>query len=167
MWLAKSMFCYGCVTTLAALAAFATAILGWNLFPNHLWIVEALVLIHGCAFLVTFDRDARRKPRLPLFQLTVRRVLAAKVVLGAAVSNILIWGSLFFVYASKGDRNNAEWLLPIVVTGLVLLSTLYIALHWALRPETFLPRPIVNLFANPIGVLFFRKVRDPDERRHS
>jgi hypothetical protein len=163
MVLAKTMFCYGCASLIAATGAFFMAIFGRGVFPGSLLLVEALFLIHAGAFLITFDRDARRRRRAPLFEPTRNRVRLSRLLLCAAIVNALICGSIFFSDAHKASRADAGLILPVVVAALVIVSALYITLHWAFRPENFVPPLFIALFSDPIGMFFFRRWR---RKRH-
>ena len=39
----------------------------------------------------------------------------------------------------------------LILTSLVLQNTIYIAIHWLVRPENILPKWLIDMVTNPLG----------------
>jgi hypothetical protein len=63
-----------------------------------------------------------------------------------------------FVLALQSYKAQAEWALSPFLASATLLSGVYIALHWAFRPENLFPRAFLTFAGNPFGAII-RKLR--------
>ena len=141
---------------LAVLAWHVTTLRGVVMFPNNASIAIPFFGIHALICFLTFDRSPTGLWE-PLFKVTPRRVRLARLCLGLAVANfifylLLVWG--YFLRSKALD----ELRVLSFLTSLLLVNTLYVALHWAFRPENLFSHTFRQVIANPITYwLFSRK----------
>ena len=142
------MFGYGCLTTALMLYAyFSFAVLRRHDVPEfitrvgsaEMWIYVAGA--HMLTFVATLAGGGmgERAPLWdPLFPPTARSILVGRIILLAATCNFLFW--VPYIYLRLDDRG-APW---CAVAAMLLLSTTYTAVHWALRPENVLSWPVLR-----------------------
>ena len=142
------MFGYGCLTTALMLYAyFSFAVLRRHDVPEfitrvgsaEMWIYVAGA--HMLTFVATLAGGGmgERAPLWdPLFPPTARSILVGRIILLAATCNFLFWDP--YIYLRLDDRG-APW---CAVAAMLLLSTTYTAVHWALRPENVLSWPVLR-----------------------
>jgi len=143
-------FWYGCVGTLGAFAWYIAAIMAPVTIPDNVWIVEAVFGLHGLAAIATFHRGTKWQPVL---NVTPQRIRLAKILLGLSILNFLLCVGVA-LYASKGDSALNEKGPGLMLTSLVMLQTIYIAVHWAVRPENLFSPTFLRIIGNPLGELF-------------
>jgi hypothetical protein len=153
--IAKYCFIYGCVASALALVWYVASILGYVLWPEGPWVVVSMFVVHGIVMVLTFHRDPARTLWSPLIPITPNRLRAAKAILAAAVANFL----LCLILMLLGNRPASLRMLSTAFASLALLNMVYVAIHWAVRPENLFPRQLLAFVSSPIGYLFFRRSR--------
>jgi hypothetical protein len=145
-------FIYGCVASAGAIVWYVTALVGRAELPQSVWVAESFVVIHAITMVITFYRRTHRSPWAPVLRVTPKRIRIAKVILGAVAANFLFC----LVLAIWERRTVSETALSMLLASMTLLSTVYIAIHWAFRPETLFRSQFVVFIPNPFVYLFFR-----------
>ncbi len=149
-------FWYGCLGSLCALAWYGSALAGSFAFPSNWWIVEAVAVLHGGAACFTFQ--PRVRPAWgPLFTVTPRRVKLARMLFGLATLNFIVSFVMLLIAGKVEDQALLDKAVPIILTSFLLQNTVYIALHWAFRPENLFPGSLIEAVSNPLG-LFLRLI---------
>ena len=150
------MFGYGCLTTALMLYAyFSFAVLRRPDVPEfitrlgsaEMWIYVAGA--HMLTFVATLAGGGmgERAPLWnPLIPPTTRSILVGRIILLAATCNFLFWPLFFLVTPDP-------WTLWRGVVAMLLLSTTYTAVHWALRPENIFSWPILRFLSSPLSFL--------------
>ena len=148
-------FWYGCLGTALATIWHVLAILGRAELPDNVIVVETIFALHSMAAIFTFYRSPL-PPRAwqPLFTVTRRRILIAKAILGCTVADFLLCLPAFLFASLRHDAIVQQRLLPLLLTSFVLSNTVYIAIHWAFRPENLFSRTFIAALSNPLGVFF-------------
>lgn len=156
---AKAMFAYGCFTTaLVSYIYFSFAVLRRPEVPEffvssgsaEMWVY--IVGGHVSTFIVTLASSPTRDwdPLWdPVIQPTKRSILVGRTILIVAALNFLYW-PLHFLLALSGLDPLAPWR---AVAAMLLLSTTYTAVHWALRPENIFSRHALLFLRRPLGSL--------------
>lgn len=146
---ALSCFGYGCVGSLVFLVWHLAALAGHPVLPKSVWIVEAIFLLHGSAMLATFHRKSLGTSVPPVLVVTRKRLRFAGFLLGlaslyfSAVLAIFLWAEL------TGEHSLGVRMIPLALTSFAVLNAVYIGLHWAFRPENFLPDRLLRIASNP------------------
>ena len=71
----------------------------------------------------------------PVLNVTPQRIRLAKILFGLSILNFLLCVGVAFYGAIKGDSALRDKGPGLILTSLVMLQTIYIAIHWAFRPE--------------------------------
>jgi hypothetical protein len=141
---------YGCVGTLCAFAWYIAAISDRALLPDNLWVAERVFVLHATAMLITFHRTGRQTWQ-PVFEISRTRITLAKILLGLSVVNFLLCVGLL-IFARLFHDNALLGKTPgLILASFLLANTIYIAIHWAFRPENLFPRSFIEFISNPIG----------------
>jgi hypothetical protein len=146
-------FIYGCVASAGALVWYLAALAGRAELPDSVWVAEGLALIHGITMVITFHRRPYRSPWAPVLQITPKRIRTAKVVLGTAAANFLFC----LVLAISEHRTVSERALSMLLASIMLLNTVYVAIHWAFRPQNVFPRQFLDFMSSPLLYFFLRQ----------
>ena len=154
-------FAYGCVASVGAMVWYLTALAGYTELPQNVWIVESLALIHAITMVITFHRRPYRSPWAPVLQVTPQRIRIAKVVLGAVAANFLFC----LILAISEHRTVSERALSMLLASMALLNTVYIAIHWAFRPQNVFPRQFLDFMSSPLLYFFFRRRMEHEHLR--
>jgi len=144
-------FWYGCLGSIAALTWHISALLGFFSFPKNWWIVEGVFLLHGAAACFTFQ--SVKTKWLPIVTLTKARIWLGRALFGITSLNVCICIATFFVLNGRSDKSAAQAAIPEILTSILLQNTVYIAIHWAFRPENLFPQAFINALSNPFGTV--------------
>jgi hypothetical protein len=154
--IAKLAFMYGCIAFLLSTGWYVMALAGnafWTLNPGA---AATVIAIHGSVITLTFHREPLGNHWESVLAVTWRRIRAAKLLLWAAFLNFLLCFAFTLLYEARA--------VPLIVASLAVLSSAYIVLHWALRPENLFSEGFLQTMASPIR-LFFRTRRPPRHLR--
>lgn len=151
-------FIYGCVASVGALVWYLAALAGRVGLPESVWVVESIVVVFAITMVLTFQRRPLRDPWVPVLRITLERIRIAKVFLAVVAAN---FGVCTLVAFAWGNRVGAERALSMVLTSLVLLYSIYIAIHWAFRPQNLFPSGFLTFISNPLLYPFIRSRRRP------
>jgi hypothetical protein len=146
-------FWYGCLGTLCAFAWYIAAILGFPTMPTSVWVAEAVFALHGCAALATFHRTTMRPAWQPVLSVTAGRIALARSLFGLSIVNFLVCFGLFLVAEIRGNVALGNEGAALILTSFLLLNTIYIAIHWAFRPENLFSASFLRLISNPLELL--------------
>lgn len=146
-------FWYGVIGSVLAFAWFALSLAGQPVLPKSWWTMEAIAILHGAAACFTFQPYVR-PPWKPLISPSPVRVRVAKVLFGLGTLNFLAWFLTLIIAGETGHRTFQERVVPLILTSLVLQNTIYIAVHWAIRPENLFSRGFIEGVSNPLGFIF-------------
>jgi hypothetical protein len=152
-----ALFCflYGCLASAGAFGWYWLALTGHATLPQNAWMFEVPFLAHVAVMVATFQRLPSRKIFKPVLKVTPARIRGAQLLLLVSAANFgLCAARVFWESAASSERT-----LSMVVTSLVLLNTVYVAIHWALRPENLFPGGFLAFMRNPLVYLFFRSPR--------
>jgi hypothetical protein len=153
-------FWYGCLGTLGAFAWYIAAVLGRATIPTEVWIVEAVFALHACAALATFHRTTMRPAWQPVLGVTLGRVRLARTAFGLSIINFLICLGVFVCAVVQGNAVLETKGVALILTSFLLLNTIYIAIHWAYRPENLFSSTFIRAISNPLGLIL------PDDKKH-
>jgi hypothetical protein len=145
-------FLYGCVGAVFFFVLYVLALCGrFYALTESKTAVLVIFCFHGVAGVLTFQQQYLRKWK-PLLVVTSANVRAARFLFAAAS---LQFAAFFLVFAACGTGRQPLriWLVPVILTSFLLQNTIYIAWHWALRPENFLPRRMIEAFIDPLGFI--------------
>lgn len=146
-------FCYGCLGTLLAFAWYIAAILGYARIPTNVWIVEAVFALHALAALATFQRTSMRPAWQPVLGVTPDRVRLARTLFNLSILNFLLCIGVCVYAVISGNAALRDKGVALILTSFLMLNTIYIAIHWALRPENLFSAYFLRVIANPLGEL--------------
>jgi hypothetical protein len=149
---AQSCFVYGCTASLGALVWYFASLAGYRILPQSVWVFAVFFSIHGIAMVITFYRRPWN-PWKPVLKVTPERIRIAKLLLALVAANFLF--PLAVVVSEHGGVS--ERALSMALTSLVLLNTVYIAIHWAIRPENLFPSWFLSFISNPLLYLLVRR----------
>lgn len=158
MRMLKQVYCfyiYGCIGTIISTAQYVAALFDRYWPPMNVWIVEILFIFHGAAYFFTFG-DSHSNPKWkPIITINPLRIKIAKIVLILAAANyaLPLVLSLFLKYPIYGDKTPF-----LLLSSFILLNTIYIAIHWALRPENIFSAAFLRFMSNPL--FFFLRRRN-------
>jgi hypothetical protein len=147
--IALSCFGYGCVGSIVFLVWHFAALAGDPVLPKSVWTVEAIFLLHGSAMLATFRRNPMRTLIPPILGVTRKRQRLARFLLGSATLYFSVFLAIFVWAELAGKSALGVRMTPLVLTSFAVLNTVYIALHWAFRPENILPARLLKIASNP------------------
>lgn len=147
-------FVYGCVGSLLSLV--------WVLFAlteGATWQIDAslavvVLVVHGTVIVVTLHREPLGSSWRPVVSVTPWRVRAATVLLGGGLLNFAAWLAFVVITRSRGALRAYDLGLPLIVASLALLTSTYVAVHWAFRPENLFSQGLLQAAAFPLRFLF-------------
>ena len=145
---------YGCLGSILAFAWFLSALLGKFDESVSQTVLIGLFLLHGLAACLSFQRYSRRWE--PIVPLTVNRIRLATVAFAAGTLNFAGCSAVFIWAAEMKNQTLAGNMVYLVLTSLVLQNTIYIAIHWLIRPENIFPKRFIDLVTNPLGFFSYR-----------
>lgn len=151
----RAILAYGCLASTASLAWFVGAWIFGPMMPENAGIVIAILIIHGAILTVTFHSFVQHRPFWsPVWRITDRRRKCAWGVLASAA--ILFLGTV--IWTILLIRKPHDWKLvsdtaSLTMASLALLSSLYILLHWAFRPENLFSTSLVEFASNPFAYI--------------
>lgn len=157
--LASSVFVYGCLSLIVSAVWLSAALLSANIGSVSLWLMEGFFVLHGCVLVLTFHTSPGRVLWLPVLRITPQRIKAAQAILLITALNMAGWLAAIFVLALQNYKAQAKWALSPFLASAALLSGVYIALHWAFRPENLFPRAFLTFAGNPFGAIVRRLMR--------
>lgn len=152
-WVATALAAYGCLGLTIALGWYALTLAAGQPPPIAAVQVWAFVVIHVLALLVTFQPWHGLVRWRPLIAVTAGAKAVARVAFIASVMNMLFWMATVLLHG----QNATVLELALGVNGMVIVSMVYIAVHWALRPENVLPGPLVRFLSDPVTYLVSRR----------
>jgi hypothetical protein len=146
---AMVVFAYGSTATVVLVLCLIVALFGSaaQLEPSSR-VLAAILAMHGTSGLLTFTRYVDWEP---LFALTEFRQKVARRSVWFAFA---VFCALFVTFALAGAYKNQQWLerlTPVLALQAFLVQTLYIAVHWAFRPENVFPERLRQVLSNPFG----------------
>lgn len=152
----RYFFIYGCIASVGALVWYLAALAGRAALPENVWAVKSIAVIFAITMVITFQRRPLRDPWVPVLRITPERVRGAKFFLAVVAAN---FGVCTLVAFAWGNRVGAERALSMVLTSLMLLYSVYIAIHWAFRPQNLFPSGFLTFISNPLLYPFIRSRR--------
>ena len=162
------MFWYGCVS--AVVGAVFQYVSLTSTAPNlegRSNVFVTLFGVHLLALAVTLIIDPRRLPWPTALPVTRGNLVAGRLLLSAAVLNVVLGIGHLVISRNAGEQLTAEMFAGLFAS-MVLCTAIYIALHWAFRPENLLPRPVMTVasfLANPWPFIFAARHRARDAYR--
>ncbi|GEM_PF-3251683 len=152
---AQMCFTYGCLSSMGVFIWYVNAFLGRTQLPASVWIVEAFFVVHAIVMLMTFHRRPGASLWAPVLTVTPNRIRIGKLLLLIAMINFLMCA----VIVALHNRASSAKELTMALTSLALLNTIYIAVHWAFRPENLFPSSLLVFISNPFLYCFRRQPR--------
>jgi hypothetical protein len=145
------MFAYGCLGATLCIGWLT----GWVAVPVSEVTFGRLLTAHALVLGLTL-----MYPRLADWQAVLvvnrRRVIFARVALGAALTLIPLAGAGLLDTASHVQASRQS----VVAFAAALFTSLYIALHWGLRPENLFSRRILRRLNPLVHALANRRRRE-------
>jgi hypothetical protein len=151
--IAQICFVYGCIASAAALLWYGATLTGLSFFPQNIWIIEIIFAIHATVLVISFYR--RPVPRLwePVLRPTATKSRLAKITLALGSVNFIAAAA----YVATLGIHATEREVLLVLSSMILLSTIYIATHWGLRPENLFAEEFLVFMTNPLAYPFRRR----------
>jgi len=144
-------FWYGCIGSLCTFAWYVSALFGCALSPSDGWFV-GLFTLHCVAAMFTFQTQVRQKWQ-PFLSATRGQIRLARTLFSLATLNFLVCFGTFMIAANRGYQSLEDKTLPLILISFLLQNTVYIAIHWAYRPENLFPRSFIEAISNPLGTV--------------
>ena len=154
-------FCYGCIGSFFAFVWYLAALRDSVAFPRSWWIVESVFVLHCIAACFTFQPHVR-PPWQPFLAVTPRRIKFAKIVFTIATLNFIVYLVKAGIVGTRGEARDRISFL--ILTSLLLQNTVYIAIHWAFRPENLFPHSFIQAISNPLGSFLGLFVKQQNDR---
>ena len=92
-----------------------------------------------------------------MLRVTDGRVRMGRILVALSTLNFLLCLGTFLVAAAQANTALENKAVSLVLTSFLLQNTIYIAVHWALRPENLFPGSFLRAISNPLGLLFPRR----------
>lgn len=160
----RCCFVYACVASVGALVWYLAALAGHAGLPENVWVVESIVVVFAITMVITFQRRPLRDPWVPAVRITPERIRIAKVLLAVVAAN---FGLCTIVAFAWGNRVGVDKALSMVLTSMMLLYSVYIAIHWAFRPQNLFVSGFLTFISNPLLYPFIRPRRRPRQHPRS
>lgn len=155
----RFLFWYGSLTTVLAMGWFCAAVSSVHVGAPDASIMVALFVVHGFLLVITLHSDPRKRPWPSVLPVTPTNTQIARLGLLLVIANAGLWSAAVLWAAHYGRQQDAEWMLNTLPPSFFMCSTVYMALHWAFRPENFLPRGLLAFLSNPYRVFIVNKRR--------
>lgn len=152
----RLMFWYGCLSTAAAATWLYVTIGSHTTSAFDAGVSVTVFVIHGAALALTFHSDPLRRAWPGVLPVTPTALRTGKLILVLAALNILMWAGLVIWEQRRGLAQAPDWMLEAILASMALCSAVYIAVHWAFRPENILPGNVMSFLRYPYRV-FVRK----------
>ena len=150
--LAAVFFGLGCVLSVFALAWSVSASLGVLIAPRTAAQALTVFVPYAILMLATLDRgSARSWP--PVFSVTQPRIKVARLLLLAAGLLCLAAFAVVLIGRALGNESVVDASFASVIGSLMLLNGIYVALHWAYRPQNLFGPNVPPSLLNPLGVV--------------
>jgi hypothetical protein len=147
-------FTYGCVASVYVSIVYLFAVRGEIIVPaSPGWIISLFVL-HFMTWNLAAPRRACKEDLRPLLKVTRARVVFSRFIFGVATVlalSCIVQVTLQFIHHNPLAENQIVALLA----SLVLVQTLYFAVHCGLRPENVFPSRLVERWNAPSSVLVY------------
>jgi len=161
LFIQRACVVYGC---LALLASTTWLVVSW-FFEPALPASPGPVLvplgIHGLILTLTFQPFVGPEPFWsPVWRISPRRRMWARSALACAA--ILCVGSAIWCVVLTRESHDEDLIVRaaiLTIASLAILSSLYIVLHWAFRPENLFSESFIEFASNPLGYLLIRLMR--------
>jgi hypothetical protein len=160
-------FAAGCLGSALALvwylAVLATRKSIWP-FPSDISEIESLLGIWGVIMFATFYRNAR-PVWMPVIEVTSQRIKVARLLLACTLINVAFWLLACVGFWAVQLRGPLPWIFCLLASGVTVLNSVYVLIHWALRPENLFSERFRRFADDPIVFLIFdvvlrrRKIR--------
>ena len=150
--LATVFFGLGCVLSVFALVWFVAASLGVLIAPRTAAQALTAFVLYAILMLATLDRGSARS-WLPVFSVTQPRIKVARLLLSAAGLLCLAAFAVIFIGRALANQFVVEASFASIISSLMFLNGIYIALHWAYRPQNLFGPNVPPWLLNPLGVV--------------
>jgi hypothetical protein len=147
-------FWYGWLGAVGFSLWYIAAWLGDASLPENVWVVEFIFLLHSIAAIATFQRIPSGNLWQPVLAITDKRIRLGRLLIGLTSINFLVCFCLLGGAALEKDVSLQETAVYLVLSSFLLQNTIYIGVHWALRPENLFSSSLLKAISNPIGLLF-------------
>ena len=117
-------------------------------FPSEIAQIEALFAVWGLIMFATFYR----RPRpiwVPLFGVDDARVKRARVLLACSAANCAAWLAANVGLWIARMRGPLPWTFCLLASAAAILNGVYVAIHWAVRPEKLFSDRVRRLADDP------------------
>jgi hypothetical protein len=151
----KVCFIYGCFAFAGSALWFWISCTTTVTIPANPRLILSLFGLHGLILCLTFQRFIGLKPFwAPIWEVSKERLRWARraIVSFLALSIGII--AFMFLTARLHNRILVEKSLNLFLPSLGMLSSLYIALHWAFRPENLFNKEFLRFMTNPLGYIW-------------
>jgi hypothetical protein len=149
-------FGYGVVSTTVLLVWFVAACQGYGA-PGHAVYMTGFAL-HATAALLTVYRgptlDSWRWE--PLIRPTEDRRIAARFAIGASVALFCVILILSLLLNLRGHTDLRDTMSLLGLISVLLVQSVYLVVHWGLRPENVFSETFIRFASNPLVELFVR-----------
>lgn len=148
-WIAQFLFIYGCVGSGLCLLFLLYLALGQAAPAMHLeWFLGGFG-VHGIVLCATFQRYPGLTFWRPVLEPTARNVARARGALLLTAALVALLGLAPAVVRLRAGVPTEAMAISFIA-AFFLLSSVYIAVHWGLRPENMFSRTALRYLLNPL-----------------
>lgn len=152
--IARTCFIYGCIATIGSAVWLALTCVEGPLLPQTKQPAITLMTIHAIVLCLTFQRFIGVQPFWkPIFEPTAARLKWSRRCLLLCAAALAAVVTLLVIALATRRFGLAEVGLGMFLASFSLLSSVYLAIHWAFRPENIVNAAVVQFFADPFSVL--------------
>jgi hypothetical protein len=98
---------------------------------------------------------------MPVLKASNGGIKVARLMLACAFINFALWLLACVGLWAARIRGPLPWMFCLVASGVTLLNAVYVAIHWAFRPENLFSERFRRFADDPVVLLIF----DPVLRR--
>jgi hypothetical protein len=144
---------YGCIATIGSVVWLTLTCLGGALLPQAKQPAITLMSIHAIVLCLTFQRFIGVRPFWrPVCAPTAARLKWSRRCLLLCATAVVGITTLLVVALATRRFGLVETGFGVFLASFSLLSSVYIAIHWAFRPENIINAGVVRFFADPFSL---------------
>lgn len=147
--IATCLFIYGLVGTMLGLLFQFFWIEPQEVLPGNFTFWMTVFVIHCGVLCATFQIYPSRGFWRPVVAPTRRNVRTARLLFFVAIAHLL-FRFLALIAVGRESNPRVSTMILSFIDGLFLLSSVYITIHWALRPENLFSPPVLRFLSNPL-----------------
>ena len=152
-------FIYAVLASFGSLCWELCVLRGGGELTGNLFTIEIVFLSFGIVLVMTAYTRASRPLWHPVFPLSPVGARVIRWATIAAIAHFGVWMTLLIVAPSAGGGLQRGKMLSGTCASFALAVTIYMAFHWAFRPEKFLSARVMRIASNPLLYAFSKAYR--------